>query len=46
MLFAHAVPAETDCLICSTFVGRVLVESGEDPDALALSSEGAELGSV
>jgi alkylhydroperoxidase family enzyme len=35
-LFAHAVSAETDCLICSTFFRRLLVESGEDPDRLAL----------
>jgi alkylhydroperoxidase family enzyme len=39
VLFAHAVSAETDCLICSTFFRRLLVESGEDPDALALSVE-------
>src|SRR6185312_668597 len=31
-LFAHAVSAETDCLICSTFFRRILIESGEDPD--------------
>ena len=36
-LFAHAVSTETDCLICSTFFRRLLVESGEDPDALVLS---------
>lgn len=35
-LFAHAVSAQTDCLICSTFFRRLLVESGEDPDALRL----------
>jgi alkylhydroperoxidase family enzyme len=35
-LFAHAVSSETDCLICSTFFRRLLVESGEDPDRLAL----------
>jgi alkylhydroperoxidase family enzyme len=35
-LFAHAVSAETDCLICSTFFRRLLVESGEDPDRLEL----------
>jgi alkylhydroperoxidase family enzyme len=35
-LFAHAVSAETDCLICSTFFRRVLVESGEDPDSPVL----------
>jgi alkylhydroperoxidase family enzyme len=36
-LFAHAVSTENDCLICSTFFRRLLVESGEDPDALVLS---------
>ena len=35
-LFAHAVSLETDCLICSTFFRRLLIESGEDPDALVL----------
>ena len=36
-LFAHAVSAETDCLICSTFFRRLLIESGDNPDALVLS---------
>ena len=36
-LFAHAVSTETDCLICSTFFRRLLIQSGEDPDALVLS---------
>jgi alkylhydroperoxidase family enzyme len=35
-LFAHAISAKTDCLICSTFFRRILVEEGEDPDALEL----------
>jgi alkylhydroperoxidase family enzyme len=35
-LFAHAVSSETDCLICSTFFRRLLLESGENPDALRL----------
>jgi len=35
-LYAHAISAETDCLICSTFFRRILIESGEDPDRLAL----------
>jgi alkylhydroperoxidase family enzyme len=35
-LFAHAISAGTDCLICSTFFRRLLIESGEDPDALRL----------
>ena len=36
-LFAHAVSTQTDCLICSTFFRRVLIESGEDPDKLMLN---------
>ena len=36
MLFAHAVSTQTDCLICSTFFRRTLVESGQNPDALTL----------
>jgi alkylhydroperoxidase family enzyme len=35
-LFAHAVSAETDCLICSTFFRRLLIQSGENPDRLRL----------
>src|SRR5262245_47217613 len=31
-LFAHAVSTQADCLICSTFFRRVLIEEGEDPD--------------
>lgn len=35
-LFSHAISAETDCLICSTFFRRILRELGEDPDKLSL----------
>jgi alkylhydroperoxidase family enzyme len=35
-LFAHAVSTQTDCLICSTFFRRMLIEGGEDADHLAL----------
>jgi alkylhydroperoxidase family enzyme len=35
-LFAHAISSETDCLVCSTFFRRVLIEAGEDPDRFAL----------
>ena len=31
-LFAHVVSSETECLICSTFFRRILVDAGEDPD--------------
>ena len=33
-LFAHAISAGTDCLVCSTFFRRLLIDSGEDPEAL------------
>ena len=42
-LFAHAVSSETDCLICSTFFRRILIDSGEDPDRLALSAGEADV---
>ncbi len=35
-LFAHAVSTETDCLICSTFFRRLLIQAGENPDRLVL----------
>ena len=31
-LFAHAISAGTDCLICSTFFRRLLIDAGDDPD--------------
>jgi alkylhydroperoxidase family enzyme len=35
-LFAHAVSTQTECLICSTFFRRILIQSGQNPDALTL----------
>jgi hypothetical protein len=35
-IFCHAISAQNDCLICSTFFRRLLVDAGEDPDALNL----------
>lgn len=35
-LFAQAISSENDCLICSTFFRRILIEAGEDPDRFAL----------
>src|ERR671938_1426687 len=35
-LFAHAISSETDCLICSTFFRRILIDAGESPEELAL----------
>jgi alkylhydroperoxidase family enzyme len=35
-LFAHAISAGTDCLVCSTFFRRILIDAGEDPSMLHL----------
>jgi alkylhydroperoxidase family enzyme len=35
-LFCHAISTQSDCLVCSTFFRRILVDTGEDPDALEL----------
>jgi alkylhydroperoxidase family enzyme len=35
-LFAHSISAETDCLICSTFFRRMLIQTGDNPDRLKL----------
>jgi alkylhydroperoxidase family enzyme len=35
-LFAHAISAGTDCLVCSTFFRRLLIDSSEDPESLRL----------
>jgi alkylhydroperoxidase family enzyme len=44
-LFAHAISAETDCLICSTFFRRMLIQTGDNPDRLKLDErEAAVLG--
>ena len=37
-LFAHAISADTDCLVCSTFFRRILADWGEDPDNFALDA--------
>lgn len=36
-IFTYAISAETDCLICSTYFRRHLIDSGEDPDHLDMS---------
>jgi len=37
VLFAHAVSAQSNCLICSTFFRRLLTQAGENPDSPKLS---------
>ena len=41
VLFAHAISAETDCLICSTFFRRMMSDDGMDPDRLQLDEREA-----
>jgi alkylhydroperoxidase family enzyme len=43
VLFAHAISAESDCLICSTFFRRILIDDGENPDRLQLDDRDASL---
>ncbi len=38
-LFSHSISAQSDCLICSTFFRRLLIERGENPDELVLDDE-------
>jgi alkylhydroperoxidase family enzyme len=40
-LFAHTISAETDCLICSTFFRRMLIQTGENPERLKLDDREA-----
>ena len=35
-LFCHAISAQTDCLICSTYFRRELIDAGENPNELSL----------
>jgi alkylhydroperoxidase family enzyme len=35
-LYVHAISTQTDCLICSTFFRRWLIERGDNPDDLRL----------
>ena len=37
-LFCHAISTQSDCLICSTFFRRILIDAGENPDELRLDA--------
>lgn len=43
IIFAHAISSESDCLICTTFMRRILIERGDDPSELALDAKGEAL---
>lgn len=36
-VFSHAISTGNDCLICSTFFRKILIDAGDDPDDLELS---------
>lgn len=38
IIFAHAISADTDCLICTTYMRRIIIDWGEDPDNFALDA--------
>jgi hypothetical protein len=35
-ILSHAISTQSECLICSTFFRRLLIEAGEDPEVLVL----------
>ena len=38
-LLSHAISVQRDCLVCSTYFRRHLIERGDDPDNLVLDEE-------
>jgi alkylhydroperoxidase family enzyme len=40
VVFAHAISSESRCLICTTFMRRLLIDRGEDPSKLELDERG------
>ena len=41
MLFAHAISTGTDCLVCSTFFRRLLIDVGRRPRGIFGSMTGS-----
>ncbi|WHH59976.1 hypothetical protein [Petroclostridium sp. X23] len=39
ILFSHAISTQNDCLICSTFFRKILIDNGENPDQLEFSEK-------
>jgi hypothetical protein len=39
ILYCHAISTQSDCVICSTFFRRYLLDNGEDPANLRLSEQ-------
>lgn len=38
-VFSYAISSENDCLVCSTYFRRILIDAGKDPDNLELSDK-------
>jgi len=38
-LFAHSISVGNNCLVCSTFFRKILIDSGDDPDQPELSDQ-------
>lgn len=36
ILFSHAISRQNECVLCTTFCRRVIIDEGEDPEALML----------
>ena len=43
-LLAHAISDRNECLICSTFFRRILIDAGEDPGELRLDEDDELIG--
>ena len=43
IIFAHAISSESDCLICTTFMRRLLINRAENPNELDLDEKGRVL---
>ncbi|ATW28013.1 carboxymuconolactone decarboxylase family protein [Candidatus Formimonas warabiya] len=39
IIFSHAISTQNDCLICSTFFRKILIDQGEKPEDLVLSEQ-------
>ncbi len=38
-LFSHAISSENNCLVCSTFFRKILIDSGDNPDDPKISDK-------
>jgi alkylhydroperoxidase family enzyme len=43
IIFAHAISSESNCLICTTYMRRILIDWGENPNELQLEAKGRAL---